>query len=261
MSQTKSQPGTFCWFECGTKDQAAAKKFYSGVFGWKTVDMPMPGDMPGHYTLLKIGDADIGGLYQLSGPMAGVPSHWMTYVNVQSTDDTTKRARTLGAKVVAEPMDIPGVGRISVLEDPTGAHISLFQPGEHPGAAQLGLTPGTFCWSELATRDTRAAKVFYSELFDWKAKSGQAAPMEYTEFMANGQPIGGMMEMTPQHGDAPPHWLPYVTVEDPDDTAAKVSKFGGQVLVPPMDIPNVGRFSVFMDPTGAAFAVIRLAAH
>jgi len=261
MPTPKHAPGTFCWFECGTRDAVVAKSFYTTVFGWNAVDIPMPGGA-GSYTLLKIGDDDIAGLYELSGPyFEGVPSHWMTYVTVENVDETTERARSLGGKVVAEPMDVPGVGRIAVLEDPTGAKISVFKPGEHPGMAQLGMQPGTFGWSELATRDTNRAKAFYTELFNWKAKTDASSQMPYTEFQVGGQSIAGMMAMTPQYGDTPPHWLPYVMVDDCDAITARATEQGARILVPPMDIPKVGRFSVFMDPTGAALATIRLEQH
>ena len=67
-----------------------------------------------------------------------------------------------------------------------------------------------------------------------------------------------MMAMTPQHGDAPPHWLPYVMVDDCNRTARQAGELGARVLVPPMDIENVGRFTVFADPTGAVLAAIKL---
>ncbi len=258
----KATPGTFCWFECGSTDAAKAKEFYTELFGWTANDVPMPGDMGGHYTLLKIGNDDIGGLYQMSGPMfAGVPSNWTTYVCVQDVDDTAARAKALRGKIVAEPMDVPGVGRIAVLQDPTGATIALFKPGEHPGVPQGPPSTGRFCWSELATRDTKAAKVFYTELFNWRFKESKEPPMEYTEFTVGDTPIGGMMPMTPQHGDAPPHWLPYVAVADCDATSAKVTKLGGRTVVPPTSIPKVGKFSVFMDPAGAVLAIIKLEQH
>jgi len=251
-------PGTFCWFVCGSTDAAKAKKFYAGLFGWTAMDVPMPGESGGNYTLLKMGNDDVAGLYEMSGPMfEGVPAHWMSYVCVENVDDTAKRAQSLRGKVVAEPMDVPGVGRVAFLEDPTGAKIALFKPGEHPGVPQSPV-PGRFCWSELATRDTKAARVFYTELFNWRFKDSKEPPMEYTEFSVGEMPIGGMMPMTPQHGDAPPHWLPYVAVADCDVTAAKVSKLGGRMLVPPTAIPKVGKFSVFMDPTGAALAIVKL---
>jgi predicted enzyme related to lactoylglutathione lyase len=253
---TTRAPGTFCWFECGSTDAAKSKAFYAGLFGWNTVDAPMPGDCGGHYTLLKVGESDVGGLYQMDGPQfEGVPSHWLTYVAVTDCDETAERARSLGADVMAPPMDVPGIGRIAVLRDPTGASFALFQAGEHRGAAELGPVHGAVGWSELATNDTAAAKAFYTELFDWGAKTDTGGPIEYTEFQLGGTSIGGMMALTPEHGDAPPHWLPYVLVDDCEATAAKVAELGGETIVAPRDIEDVGRFSVFADPTGAVLAV------
>ncbi|MFQ5670930.1 MAG: VOC family protein [Acidobacteriota bacterium] len=259
MTRTHHLPGTFCWFECGTRNAAATTDFYKKLFGWNSTDVPMPGEMAGKYTLLKMGEDDIAGLYQMAGPrFEGVPSHWMTFVTVEDVDGSAERARALGGKILAPPMDVPGVGRMAVLEDSTGAKISVFKPGDHPGSAPLVMISGTFGWSELATRDTRAAKAFYTELFGWRAKTDETGAMPYTEFMAGGKPIGGMLEMTARHGDLPPYWLPYVMVEDTDAIVSKVGPLGGRVTVPATDIPGVGRFAVFAEPKGAVLAVIKL---
>jgi len=259
MATIHHEPGSFCWFECGTTDAAAATGFYKQLFGWRSEDIPMPGEMEGTYTLLKIGDDDIAGLYQMAGPMfEGVPSHWMTYVAVEDVAATAERAKSLGGTITTPPMDVPGVGRIAFLQDPTGARIGIFKPGEHRGSAQLGMIPGTFGWSELATRDTKAAAAFYTELFNWRTKTDDNPDMAYTEFMVGDTPIGGMMEMTAQHGDAPPNWLPYVMVEDTDAIVGKVEELGGKVIIPGTDIPKVGRFAVFTEPSGAVLAVIKL---
>jgi predicted enzyme related to lactoylglutathione lyase len=134
----------------------------------------------------------------------------------------------------------------------------LFQPGGHTGAAPLGPVAGTFGWCELATPDVDAARRFYTELFGWTARESKNSDMPYTEWVAHDQPIGGMMPLMPQHGDAPPHWLPYVMVDDCDATVQKASAAGGSVCVSPMDIPHVGRIAVFNDPTGAMLAIIHL---
>ena len=254
-------PGTFSWFECGTTDAAAAKEFYTKVFGWTAVDVPMPGDMPGHYTMLKRGEDDVAGLYQMDGPeFAGVPPHWMSYVTVDDIDQRAAKVEALGGKLLGPPMDIEGVGRMAFVEDNTGGKIAMFKPDGDAGAAQLGPVDGTFGWSELATRDTAAAKTFYGDLFDWTPKTSEIPGIPYTEFVAHGQPVGGMMEMPKEQGDAPPYWMPYVFVDDCDGTMAKVAGAGGTTVVPPMDIPNVGRMGMFSDPTGAMLSVIKMAA-
>ena len=219
----------------------------------------MPGEHPGEYILLKQNGKDIAGLYELAGEMfEGVPSHWMSYVTVEDVDQAAEKAAKLDGNVLAPPMDIPGVGRMAFLQDPTGAQIAVFKPGEHVGTAE----DGPFGWSELSTGDTAKAESFYTSLFGWGAKSDKGAPVAYTEFQVGERSIAGMMELDPKMAAAnvPPHWMPYVMVDDCDAISGKAAELGAQLLVPPTDIPDVGRFSVFMDPTGASLAVIKLTA-
>ncbi|MBA3241029.1 MAG: VOC family protein [Acidobacteria bacterium] len=118
---------------------------------------------------------------------------------------------------------------------------------------------GAFCWNELGTTDVEAAKKFYTELFGWKLKEGHVpAPMIYNEIMVNGEAVGGIYQMGPEFGGAPSHWMPYVAVDDVDASAKRVEELGGKVCVPPTDIPNVGRFSVINDPTGATLSILKL---
>ena len=118
---------------------------------------------------------------------------------------------------------------------------------------------GTFCWNELATNNLEAAKNFYTELLGWKLHTSNDAGMNYTEIEAAGRHIGGMYQTTPEMGgQMPPHWMAYVAVDDVDTLAARVEALGGKVCVGPMDIPNVGRFAVINDPTGAVFSIIKL---
>ena len=120
-------------------------------------------------------------------------------------------------------------------------------------------THGIFCWNELATRDLEAAKTFYTELLGWQLKESNAAGMAYNEIVApNGEHIGGLYQMGPEYGEAPAHWMAYVAVDDVDARAARVESLGGKVCVPPTDIPNVGRFCVITDPSGATLSLITM---
>ena len=254
-SQMKHPAGAFCWFELGTSDGKAATDFYTKLFGWKNVDMPLPGDM-GVYTMLELGDKQVGALYELGPKQPGAPPHWMTYVCVDNADKSVEKAASLGAEVIAPAFDVMDAGRMAVLKDPTGAVFSLWEPGTNYGV-DLAFAPGSACWAELATRDTASAKNFYKSLFGWETKESDF--MAYTEWMNGGQPIGGMMPMEgAQFEGVPPHWLVYFAVEDCDGAVAKAQSLGAKTLVPPTDIPNTGRFSVIQDPQGAVFAVINL---
>lgn len=247
-------PGTFCWVECGTSDGEAAKKFYTGLFGWSFEDNPMgPGQI---YTMLKQDGKDIGGLFQMGAEMAGVPPHWLSYVSVTSADETAQKAKAAGATLLKEPFDVFTIGRMAVIQDPTGAVFAIWQSGTHAGSGVVNV-PNSFCWNELATTDTAKAGDFYTTVFGW-SKNVQNFGMEYTSFINGERPAGGMYGITPEMGNVPPHWLVYFAVADCDATVEKAQSLGAQVLKPAEDIPTVGRFAILTDPQGGAFAVIKL---
>ena len=114
----------FVHIELNTTNIAAAKAFYGKLFGWKLEDVPMDG---GHtYTMINVGDGTGGGMQ--AHPVKGAPSAWLSYVQVDDLKAATEKARTLGAKVMQEPMEVMGMGSLSVVIDPTGAALGLWQP-------------------------------------------------------------------------------------------------------------------------------------
>jgi uncharacterized protein len=263
MTEVKMQesveykPGTFCWVELGTTDGEAAKKFYTQLFDWDFTDNPMgPNEV---YTILKQNGKDVGALYQMPAEMTsnGVPPHWLSYISVANAEESAAKAKSLGATLMKEPFDVFTMGRMAVIQDPTGAMFALWQPGTHPGAGIVN-TPNSLCWNELATKDTAKAGDFYSGAFGWEKNVQQMGPMTYTSFMNGDRPAGGMYEPGPEMGEMPPNWMVYFAVADTDATLARATELGAKSCVPAMDVPGVGRMGVMTDPQGAAFAVIKL---
>ena len=115
---------------------------------------------------------------------------------------------------------------------------------------------GAISWSELITTDVSAAKSFYTDLFGWTFDDMPMEEMTYSVVKANDEEIGGVMPMPPDGPEMPPNWGLYITVDDVDKVAEQASSMNGQVLVPPRDIPEVGRFCVIQDPQGACFSII-----
>ena len=231
-------PGTFCWAELGTTDRRAAVAFYRGLFGWDVNDQPMGPDEV--YSMFQMRGKEVGAAYTMRAEerQQNVPPHWNAYVSVTSADDAVRRAQELGGKVLAAAFDVLDVGRMAVLQDPTGAVFSVWQPKRHIGARILR-EPGALCWTELLTRDTKAAEKFYSGLFGWSAKTGGAGAQAYTEFTVGGTPDAGMMQMPAEMGAVPPHWTPYFAVRDCDASVAKANELGGRAIRPASDIPKV----------------------
>jgi predicted enzyme related to lactoylglutathione lyase len=117
--------GVFVWDELMTADVEAAKSFYADAVGWSTSDMSIGG---GTYTMFRrAGDVDAAGCMTKPADNPG-PSQWLVYIGTDDVDGTVARAKKLGATTFVEGMDIPSVGRISVLADPAGAAFGLFQP-------------------------------------------------------------------------------------------------------------------------------------
>jgi predicted enzyme related to lactoylglutathione lyase len=251
-------PGTFCWVELGTSDGEGAKKFYTELFGWDFFDAPVGPSMV--YTMLKQDGKDVGALYQIPPEMAaqGLPPHWLSYISVANVDEAAAKAKDAGATLAKEPFDVMDVGRMAVVQDPTGAMFALWQAGTHPGSSIVNV-PNSFCWNELATNDTAKAGDFYAVVFGWGKKVQEMGPMTYTTFLNGERPAGGMYTLPPDMANVPPNWMVYFAVDDCDATVAKAASLGAKTISPAMDIPTVGRFSIQLDPQGAAFAVIKLA--
>jgi uncharacterized protein len=115
---------------------------------------------------------------------------------------------------------------------------------------------GSFSWCELMTTDVGKAVAFYQKLFGWSTEEMAMEGMSYTVVKVDGEGIGGIMATPPEAKGMPPAWGVYVTVRDVDATARMTGELGGKVLLPPRDIPGVGRFSVIQDPQGAVISVI-----
>ncbi|KFB10788.1 VOC family protein [Nitratireductor basaltis] len=111
--------GTFVWNELMTHDVKKAKAFYADTVGWSFEAMDMG---EGTYHVAKTGDDMAAGFFEMSGPdFENVPDHWMPYLEVDGIDGLVKKAEGKGATIIRQPFDVPGVGRIAIIKEPTGA--------------------------------------------------------------------------------------------------------------------------------------------
>jgi predicted enzyme related to lactoylglutathione lyase len=115
-----------CWIDLATIDQGAAKSFYRRLFGWTAQDRRVG---EGHLSTFASREIPLASVYQLSRKQIahGVPSHWTPYVSVPDLDAAASMAAGLGGRVVIPPHDSGGLARISLVADPTGALIGLWQ--------------------------------------------------------------------------------------------------------------------------------------
>ena len=246
-------PGSFCWSELATTDLEAAKKLYGELFGWSTVDYPIPG---GVYTIFQIDGNDVAAVH---AARPGTPPHWGVHFLVTSADETAAKVAPLGGTLIAPPFDVMDVGRMAVIQDPQGSVFSVWQAKTRIGATHGGPL-GKVMWPELHTPDPVGAAGFYTRLFGWKTQPASGVESaQYVEWINGESHFAGMMPMSgPEWQGLPPHWMIYVTVADCDERAARAKELGAAVCVPPTDVPNVGRFAVVNDAQGATFSMIQM---
>jgi predicted enzyme related to lactoylglutathione lyase len=118
--------------------------------------------------------------------------------------------------------------------------------------------PGVPSWVDLGSPDPQVAADFYGALFGWDAPEGPPETGGYRVAMVGDRAVAGI---GPAQNPGPPVWATYVAVENADATAEKVTAAGGQVLLPPMDVLDVGRMAVFTDPVGAVLSIWQAGTH
>ncbi len=254
--KTTYAPGTFCWPELSTSAQRAAESFYTKLFGWTIQETPMGPDS--HYTIFQKEGQDVAAANQMPKEQAamGVPPNWLSYASTNDVDASVAKAQGLGGTLVAGPFDVMEHGRMAVLNDPTGATFALWQAKQHPGAARLD-QPFSLVWTELMTTDPKASATFYTGLFGWGTEIMSMDGFDYTIWKRGKDSAGGMMQITPEMGKMPAHWMPYFSVPNADATVAQAKAAGATIMMEPKTIPGVGRMAIIVDPQGAAFSILK----
>ncbi|GAA2449345.1 VOC family protein [Streptomyces mauvecolor] len=257
--------GAPCWADASLSDLAAGKRFYGELLGW-TFDEDTEGAadvMRGGYAgAFKDGKRVAALRSKRDGRM---PTSWTVYLASPDVHALAARIREAGGQMITEPLPVPPHGTMALAADPGGAVFGLWQGDRHTGF-ELTRKPGSFCWTEVYTRDKDQADAFYESVFGYEG-GDPGSPDEIgadfrTWSLPGAEPgpdnaIGGRSLMSDAFPAAlPDHFLVYFSVEDCDAVAAACTRLGGRVTAEPFDIPY-GRMAVLNDNQGAAFAVLQ----
>ncbi len=250
----KAEVGRVIWHDLLTQDVTKVRHFYADLLGWKyqiehaSNFVWKPGEAADYPLILADGEAH-GGFF---APEQSTLSGWVAYVMVKDVDATTARAKSLGASIVREPFDTPGVGRSSVIQDLQGAVICPNFPTHNFPAPS-----GTFLWDELITDDVESAKLFYGESFGWRfhdidvTRTGSYAVLQSPD---NASTIGITNQSFDVAGLAV--WVPYFATGDVDATIANAKALGASVCEEEIYMPNGKQKAILVDPTGALFGLL-----
>ncbi|MFN0193753.1 MAG: VOC family protein [Aestuariivirga sp.] len=246
-------PSKFVWYDLMTPDVKSAAAFYEKVVGWKVADSGMPGM---DYWIITMNGDQVGGMMPPPPTAKGRPPMWNGYIASKDVDADSKKAKKLGGMICQDPMDIPGVGRFSVIADPAGATFLLFKDtsGQEQKEMPMG-TAGHIAWRELTHDGLDKVWPFYEKMFGWtKTEAYEMGPdYTYQTFSAGDGMIGGMGPMMP---DGPPCAWSYYFAVPALDAALEIAKAnGGKVVNGPMEVPGNTWIANCIDPQGALFSL------
>lgn len=256
------QKGGFIWYELMTPDPDASKAFYDKVVGW---NVDAQSNFPNGYRMIGRSDGkSAGGVLPLNSEMQqhGARPTWLGYLYVNDVDASVASIEKDGGKTYMPPFDIPGVGRVAMVADPSGAPFYIMKPSPPEGQrdAQSDVfspdEPQHVRWNELSTTDPDGALAFYCRHFGWSQEGDMdMGEMGKYRFIQNGPTtIGAIMRKPPQVPVS--LWTFYIGVDDIERASSAITAGGGQILHGPMEIPG-GEFSLnAMDPQGIPFGLV-----
>ena len=234
------------FFEVAGPDQKGLIDFYTGLFGWKTSDVP--GDMP--YSLVTAG---AGGAAGGIGPTPdGSQGHVTFYVGVDDVEEALGKAESLGGSKIMGPVDVPG-GKVGLFTDPEGHVVGLWSGSMEGNGATAG---NPVVWFEVIGKDANGLRSFYSDLFGWNFDVVEEMNYGMVSADANGGGIPGGIGSGPEGSDTS-YQTVYAGVDDVDGTLQKAESLGAKTAMPPMDLPMGGRIALFVDPQGHTFGLFR----
>lgn len=248
--------GAISWTELITSDLDGAVEFYQAVFGWKVDVTPMS---TGPYAVGQVAGKYVSGM--MNRPEESIPPYWGVYFTVPDVSECVAKAKELGAIVIMDTFEAPGVGKMAVLQDSQGAVFSVIaysQPDhedhQREWTENFGLN-GAFSWYELRVPNAETVTSFYADLFGLDIRVDQMGMGPYHVFTVGGDDIGGVFSVDPE--EMPPHWGCYVTVDDLDACNKAVRDNGGTIMAESVAVPGVGAFTMFSDPQGAVLAAMK----
>lgn len=274
-------PGMPVWLELGSPDPARAAAFYGALLGWEFEDM---GEQYGHYTMIFRPDSAEGGgegrapvgAYMTTDPQLnpyadGASPGWTVYLATADLEAAARRATDAGGRVLFPPMAVGDMGASTVLADPAGVQVGLWQPATFPGTRVTG-EPGTACWYEATVADIAVIAPFYEAVLGVRVEVNDAGAPEAqgggdpahpygllkTEDSGDDWSLAGLWQAPDALPDGSPgFWGAYLAVADMDEALATVRREGGAVEAGP-ESSFFGTVATIRDDQGARTRLMQL---
>ena len=250
--------GEVCWTDLQTADVAAAKEFYSGIFGWRFEDEPTPDGRS--YSKAFLG-SDLVTVIAPQNPQqleAEAPGQWNVYFAVDDAGALAADVQQAGGTLDFGPEAVGDTGVMLFLTPPGGGTTGVWQAGSHFGTARTE-EPGVLAWVELLTPEPQAAVGFFQQLFGHEVTEyPQDDGGTYTTLMVAGTEVAGIATVPKAERHLEPGWQVYFGVPSVADAVAAARAAGAVVLVEPEDVEEAGTIATLRDPQGGVFSVLEV---
>lgn len=244
--------GKVVWHDLVTEDMGAARRFYSGLFGWTFEDATDRGD--NDYVLARDGGVYVAGFVSIEPRADGQNlSRWLPYLSVADVDSAVGDGVAAGGTVAVAARNVP-LGRVAAIIDSDGAVIGLARSNVgDPDDATTRAGPGRPVWNELLANDPGSAAQFYRIVAGYDLRVIERRGGEYTMLSNDGIDRAGIFaKPSPEMATT---WLTHFGVTDPAAAAQRAKDFGGTVLLPTSPDLRDGAISVVTDPSGAVLVL------
>jgi len=238
-------PGKVIWHDLVTPDPATAGKFYEKLFGWQI-------DYQDEYSVVRNGGKLIAGILKVD-PAEGETKEgvWIPSISVADVDVAATIVKAQGGKILKGPADRGNHARLVLISDPQGADLVLMNAKEGD-AADAKTEIGDWLWDEVWTNDPETIQAFYASVLGY---DGLLSNDGYVIFMRDKKWRAGMRHVRGKNKHR--LWVPVVRVEDPEETAKRVTELGGKVWIAPKDAPVKGETALIADTTGSLLLIQR----
>ena len=252
--------GKFIWADLFTADQAAASRFYTGLFGWtaKTLSRPGPSGATHAYIVLTNEGRPVAGIASRPERLENaVNGRWVGYVSVPDVPQALAAAVAGGGRILFAAKSVPQRGTQAIFVDPDGAELGVMHSSSGD-PAEYTPDPGDWTWSELFARDPARTGQYYRSVAGYEVLADTRPGRGGAFVLVSGGYSRASVAPVPDRPKAHPVWLLFVRVANVRDTAARVAALGGRVLVAPGGEPAHYWKAIVADPAGAAIGVVQL---
>ena len=246
--------GDFVWCDLSTFRIETALAFYEDLFGWSYNSIYQPDGTP--YQIASTGQGEAAGLFEMPKKFQeiGMPSFWMSYIQVDNAAATVAEANRSGGKVEVGPVAFDESSQIALIRDPLGAGFTVYQGSDlQPRHGDMG-GPGQMIWNALYVSDPSAVTGFYEALFDWRISTDAGRPGVHAVHNEAGHQIASIHAASDQFRGGYEFWGVHFSVQDLAQALAGVGQGGGEVLGELDETARRG--TLVRDPDGAAFFLV-----